>query len=264
MLQIDTIGQMKEKMEQYFGQATATCGETGGIEEIPLFQARYRYLAEEILANNFENENQLIYNKGQRITAKEIGVLAGLGHAMVQVYIKPVVSIMTVGEELVSIFEEPGIGQIRDINAYMLMALVEETGAKVGGISLVRDIKAELKKGFKDALDRSDVVILCGDLTENKKELCELLDSFGEPGVITQGLEVKTSSDCLISVMKDDHCCCCSRSKLVVALPRDPSEAMSFYLTVLDYFVKKYYFKAEDEKQRNSSQLLKDIYKQMK
>lgn len=256
MLQIDTIDQIKEKLEHYFGQATTSCGETGGTEEIPLFQAKDRYLAEEIRGTLLKTEDKLIYTKGQRITVKEIGVLAGLGYPMVQVYSKPVVSIMTVGAELVSIFEEPGSGQVRDINAYMLMALVEETGAKAGGISMVKNLSSELKKSAKEALDRSDVVIICGDLNKHKTEIYDVMNGFGQPGVITQGIDSEYVSDCLISIMKDEHCCCCSRSKLAVALPNNPSETISVYGAVLDYFIKKYYFKEEYQMQVDSSQLL--------
>ncbi|MBN7773211.1 molybdopterin-binding protein [Clostridium aminobutyricum] len=259
LFKIDTIQEVKEKLDFYFGQASGSCGESGGTEELPLFQAMNRYLAEEIAVEENLSFGRKGYDKGHRITAKEIGVLAALGHSTVQVYIQPIISIITAGEEVVSIFEEPGPKQVRDINSYLLMALLEKTGAKVGGISLVRNVHDELKKTMKDALDRSDMVIICGKITEDKKTISSIINSLGEPGVITRAIAMEPVKECIIGVMKDEHCCCCSRSKLAVGISGNPMEAILSYQTIIDYFIKKYYFKSVDAEKAITAKIAKNI-----
>jgi molybdopterin molybdotransferase len=360
LLKTDTISEVKKKLDSYFGQASEGCGEAGGMEDMPLFQAINRYLAEDIVstedipaftravvdgyavmakdtfgvsdstpvflevagkvdmgcASDIELKpgqavyvptggmlpkgadsmvmieyvealdekmiainkatapnsglmnkgddfkvGQKIYDKGHQIKVKDIGMLAALGYGMVKVFTQPTVSIISTGDEIVSVFEEPGLGQIRDINSYTLAALIEQTGAKVGGISLVRDIEGELKKASKDALDRSDIVLISGGSSAGNKDLtAAVIESLGEPGVITHGIAMKPGKPTIIGVLKDEHCCCCNRSKLVVGLPGHPMAAIIVYRAIVDYFIKKYYFKTTDKNITLMAQMAENLH----
>ena len=64
--------------------------------------------------------------KGQSIRPQEAGLLAALGKSQVPVYRKPVIGIISTGDEVVPISEIPARGQIRDINTYTLSGLIHE------------------------------------------------------------------------------------------------------------------------------------------
>ncbi|MCP4689176.1 MAG: molybdopterin molybdotransferase MoeA, partial [Desulfobacterales bacterium] len=51
---------------------------------------------------------------------QETGLLAAMGRRMVSVYKKPIVGIMSTGDEIVPAGQTPGPGQIRDVNTYTL------------------------------------------------------------------------------------------------------------------------------------------------
>ena len=76
---------------------------------------------------------RVIVAQGTRIGPAQISVLASFGYVEVPVVRPPSVSIVSTGNELVEVQEQPGPGQLRESNRYMLRALIEEennAGAK--------------------------------------------------------------------------------------------------------------------------------------
>jgi len=56
--------------------------------------------------------------------------MASVGHTKVSVKKKPLVGIISTGDELVNPSEIPGISQIRNSNAYQLAAQIARAGAE--------------------------------------------------------------------------------------------------------------------------------------
>src|SRR5258708_18593001 len=69
-----------------------------------------------------------IVPSGTRLSPAHIAAAAACGYAALEVFIKPRVAILTTGDELVSVTENPAAGQIRNSNASMLAALVSAAG----------------------------------------------------------------------------------------------------------------------------------------
>ena len=191
----------------------------------------------------------LLYPKGHRITVKDVGMLAGMGMAFLQVYAKPTVSILSTGDEVVSIIDKPGPGQVRDINSMTLSALAQQTGAKTGQIFLGKDSAQDLQEKLKYAIDRSDIVLLSGGSSAGNLDLtAETINAMGTPGVITHGIAMKPGKPTIVGVIEDEKCHCENRiPALAVGLPGHPMAAVIAYRVVVDYFIKKYYFHAEQE-----------------
>lgn len=191
---------------------------------------------------------QNIYKKGHRITTKDIGMLAAMGEAFVSVFVKPTVAIISTGDEVVSVMEEPAPGQIRDVNAHALSSLVANMGAKVGLVALVKDSEEELKNTVREALYRNNIVLLSGGSSAGTKDYTAgIIDSLGSPGVITHGVAMKPGKPTIIGVIKNENCCCHDRSSLVVGLPGHPMAAIISFKTIVEYFIRKYYFAQEEE-----------------
>ncbi len=71
---------------------------------------------------------QPIFPQTRRLQPQDLGLLAGVGIREVSVFRKPRVAIISTGDEIVPIDQEPLPGFVRDINAYTLPALVEKAG----------------------------------------------------------------------------------------------------------------------------------------
>ena len=73
--------------------------------------------------------DSLLLGAGQTLRPQEIGGLLAAGVTQVCVRARPRVAILSSGDELVPPEATPAPGQIRDINAHTLAALVSEAGA---------------------------------------------------------------------------------------------------------------------------------------
>ena len=74
----------------------------------------------------------IVLRKGKCILPQDIAVLASVGHTEVLVRCKPLVGIISTGDELVHPSMFPALSQIRNSNAYQLQAQV----ARAGGIAV--------------------------------------------------------------------------------------------------------------------------------
>jgi molybdopterin molybdotransferase len=82
---------------------------------------------------------ETVLERGRALGPAEIGLLATLGHAQVQVVKRPRVGILSTGDEIVDLGGALGPGQISNSNSYSLMAQVEEAGALPVNLGVARD-----------------------------------------------------------------------------------------------------------------------------
>ena len=59
-----------------------------------------------------------VLQAGRRLRPQDLGLLAGLGVRQVTVYCQPRVAVISTGDEIVPIDQQPPPGQVRDINAF--------------------------------------------------------------------------------------------------------------------------------------------------
>ncbi|HRQ90685.1 MAG TPA: molybdopterin-binding protein, partial [Bacteroidia bacterium] len=107
---------------------------------------------------------QLLLRRGEVLTPVRIGLLASQGIPEVPVHTRPLVQIVTTGDELV----EPGAplmpGEIYNSNSPMLQTAVARAGG-VGGASHAVDDPAELREVLGQALAAADLVIVAGGVS---------------------------------------------------------------------------------------------------
>lgn len=102
---------------------------------------------------------------GRRIGPAEIAALGAFGFARVEVSRRPVISILSTGDEL----REPGealeAGQIYDSNSHTLRALVLEAGGEVALVRRLPDRAAAVEAALRGALAESDLVLSIGGVS---------------------------------------------------------------------------------------------------
>ena len=81
--------------------------------------------------------------RGHKIDYAHIGVMASVGACRMTVYAKPRVSIITTGDELVEVDEQPETYQIRNSNSYSLAAQVQRAGGAMHIRTVARDTEDE-------------------------------------------------------------------------------------------------------------------------
>ncbi len=109
---------------------------------------------------------------GRRLQAEDLGVLASVGCAVVRVYRKLVVAILSTGDELV----EPGAAeslapaQIFNSNRYTLQGLLVSLGFEVRDFGLVPDDAGETRSVLAAAAEASDCVISTGGVSVGEED----------------------------------------------------------------------------------------------
>lgn len=128
---------------------------------------------------------QMLLAPGVRMGPAEIALAASVGAARLQVYARPVVAILSTGDELVGVNETPGPQQIRNSNAHALAAMVWQNG----GIPRVLPIAADTREALERALDAAssaEMLVLSGGVSAGKYDLVEpVLQSRGASFVFT-------------------------------------------------------------------------------
>ena len=85
-------------------------------------------------------QGQLCLEKGTLVGPPEVGILATIGASAVRVVRKPLVAVLSSGDEVVEpTCQQLGPGQIRDCNRSMLVAAVQEAGASVLDLGIAKD-----------------------------------------------------------------------------------------------------------------------------
>jgi putative molybdopterin biosynthesis protein len=155
---------------------------------------------------------------GTVLTSRETGVLAALGEEYVDVWRRPVVTIISTGNEIIAPGDEMRPAAVYDSNSQVLADAVREQGgiAIFGGI--IRDDTDRLREGVREALRNSDLVLLSGGTSKGRGDLCyRVVSEFRDPGIIVHGVALKPGKPICMAV---------TQGKPIVILPGFPTSAV--------------------------------------
>jgi len=127
---------------------------------------------------------------GTKLTPHDIGILSALGITIVDVIKKPVVGIISTGDELVPPTDTPGRGQVRDVNTPMLLAAVSSFGAEAKSFDLIEDDEKAIRKTVMSAVQICDIVLISGGSSAGVRDLtARVIASEGE--LLLHGIAMK-------------------------------------------------------------------------
>ena len=121
-----------------------------------------------------------VLDRGSRIGPGEIALLASQGIATVSVFRRPVVAILSTGDELRDISDPIEPGTIVNSNAYALAALVRETGGVPRVLPIAPDDPAAIAERVEEAL-AADVVLSTGGVSVGEHD--HVQGAFARAGV---------------------------------------------------------------------------------
>ena len=100
--------------------------------------------------------------QGTLLGPAQIGVLASLGRETVPVYRRPVVAILSTGDELLDLGEPIAPGKIYDSNAYSVAAMVREAGGVPKRLGIASDTVEALTAKLRQGLDADMLITSAG------------------------------------------------------------------------------------------------------
>ncbi|MEC1262312.1 molybdopterin molybdotransferase MoeA [Bacillus swezeyi] len=110
-------------------------------------------------------KGSVLIRKGTRITPGVVALLATFGYAAVPVVKKPVIGIIATGTELLNVSDPLVPGKIRNSNAGMVAAQVEEAGGKPLYLGKISDQFEESFEAVEGALEKVDFLITTGGVS---------------------------------------------------------------------------------------------------
>ncbi|NNF96441.1 MAG: molybdopterin molybdenumtransferase MoeA, partial [Halobacteria archaeon] len=107
----------------------------------------------------------IVINSGHRILPADLGVLASLGIGEVRVRRRPRVAVFSTGDELRSVGEVLGEGEIYDSNRYSLYGMLTRLGVELLDLGVIPDQPAAVREAFQMASSMADVIITSGGVS---------------------------------------------------------------------------------------------------
>ncbi|MDD3519442.1 MAG: molybdopterin molybdotransferase MoeA [Chromatiales bacterium] len=102
---------------------------------------------------------------GRRINAADLGLLASLGIAEVDVRRRPLVAFFSTGDELRGVGQTLAKGQIYDSNRYTLHALLRRANVNLLDMGVLPDDRDAVREAFRTAAETADAIVTSGGVS---------------------------------------------------------------------------------------------------
>ena len=158
----------------------------------------------------------VVVRQGEIVTPARLGALAAIGLARAQVYVKPRVSILTTGDEVVPPGKPIRAGQVYDINSNTMASIVRENGGEPILLGRTRDRLEPLRAALRKAIV-NDLVVFSGGSSVGEKDMTvDVLRSMGD--VLFHGIAVKPGKPTVLARVQ---------GKAVLGMPGNPTSCLS-------------------------------------
>lgn len=169
-------------------------------------------------------QGQILAQAGVVIDAGLSGTLAAQGMVMPVVYRRPVIGLISTGNEVVEADMPLEPGKIRNSNRTMLETVLEGLGCQPRYLGLAGDDVVRIRERIESGLDQCDAILLTGGVSVGDYDLTP--DAMEQAGVelLVRGVNMKPGMACAYGV-KD--------GKLVLGLSGNPASSLTNFCAVV-------------------------------
>jgi len=161
---------------------------------------------------------ETVLRRGRVLTSRDTGVLAAIGVDHVNVWRKPIVAILSTGDEIIAPGNPMQPAKVYDSNAQVLADAVRELGGEPRRLGIVPDDIAVLRERLHQALEFADIVLLSGGTSKGVGDVSyRVVSELGDPGIVAHGVALKPGKPI---------CLAATGGRAVVVLPGFPTSAI--------------------------------------
>jgi gephyrin len=181
----------------------------------------------------------VIMKRGEGITVVggEFGLLASVGTQEVEIYRKPVVGVLSTGDEIIP-HDKPGDlqhGEVRDTNRPTLLTAIRGSGFEAVDLGIASDKPGALEQTLRDAMRRVDVIVTSGGVSMGELDLLKPTIERQLGGTIHFGrVSMKPGKPTTFATVPFKSNTGERESKVIFSLPGNPASAVvTYHLFVL-------------------------------
>jgi molybdopterin molybdotransferase len=164
---------------------------------------------------------EVVLHRGHLIRPQDIGLMAGIGNTEVRVFLRPRLAVISSGDEIVPVGDVPRPGEIRDINRYTIVSMVEEAGGIPIFLGIAKDRFDDLREKIEVGLKESDMVVITGGSSVGTLDLTvDVLQTFEKTEILGHGISIRPGKPTLLADV---------RGKPFLGLPGHPVSAMVIF-----------------------------------
>ncbi len=177
-------------------------------------------------------KGDIICKESSLIDLPTLGLLSSCGISQVSVYKKPIISLISTGNELLTHeTQKLEIGKIYDVNSIVLKKAIENTGAKVKFLGIINDDFEALNNIINKALKESDIVILSGGTSKGEGDLGpQVLETYQNVDILVHGVRIKPGKPLIFAKLGQ---------KILFILPGYPTSALSCFYVLIENFLRR-------------------------
>ncbi|MCS7129917.1 MAG: molybdopterin molybdotransferase MoeA [Archaeoglobaceae archaeon] len=165
-------------------------------------------------------KGEVVLKRGEIIQPQDAGILASLGFEKLKVYKKPVVAVISTGNELVEIWKKLEGAKIYNSNNPMLCNAILSLGFSAKSLGITRDDPREIENKLLEALSFDMLIFTGGTSVGAHDYVPEVVSKHGE--ILFHGVAMKPGMPTAFGIVRD---------KPVFMLPGSPSACLLAFET---------------------------------
>ena len=190
---------------------------------------------------------ETVLRRGHVLTSRDTGVLAAIGVPVVDVWRRPVVAILSTGDEIIAPGQPMGPARVYDSNAQILSDAVRELGGEPRRCGIVPDEVEALRAAVRAALAQADVVLLSGGTSKGAGDVSyRVVAELTGPGIVAHGVALKPGKPI---------CLAATEGRPVVVLPGFPTSAIFTFHEFVAPVLRAMAGRADDQRATVSARL---------
>ena len=197
---------------------------------------------------------EMVLPSMRRIRPVDVGAIYASGNISVSVLKKPVVGVITTGDELV---DDPGLlagGKLMESNSKMFCALIEDCGGVGRRYPTVKDDKQALASALTAALGECDLVIInAGSSAGTKDYAVDVMEDVGE--VYLHGFALKPGKPTILAR---------AEGKPVIGVPGYPVSAYLVFELFVRPVILRMLGQSDDDRRTVKARLTRNVVSSLK
>nr|WP_321456967.1 gephyrin-like molybdotransferase Glp [uncultured Cohaesibacter sp.] len=182
------------------------------------------------MGQDFKN-GDILLRKGTELTYRHLALAAAMNHAVLPVYKRPVIAILSTGDELVLPGESPTESQIIAANNFAIASFAQTIGADIMDLGIARDDLSEISTTIEKAVAAQvDCLVTIGGVSVGDHDLVQ--DALKKAGMDLKfwRIAMRPGKPLLAGKLGSTH---------VLGLPGNPVSSMTCALLFLQPIIRK-------------------------